>query len=174
MRLTYNKPFRSIDKAITTEDLNDFVVITGPNGSGKSQLLEAIAGGFLTVDGIPIAPPENVKLYSINQLLVPNDGPLATNSLAASWQQFKTTVDTVVEQIRSERRAAPLDSAAFEAELKGRLVENNNVLTITALDELAQTVGKPIAEFTQWDFQNHAPSYSFVMIHFSYPSPKSS
>jgi energy-coupling factor transporter ATP-binding protein EcfA2 len=155
MKLAYNKPFRSIVAPVTAEELNDFVVVTGPNGSGKSQLLEAIASGSLTVDDVTTVIPENVRLYSINQLLVPNDGPLATNSLAASWQQFKTTVDNVAQQIHTERPA--LDADVFEAQLRSRLVENNNVLTSVALDDLAQAVGKRVSEFTQWDFQNHAP-----------------
>lgn len=158
MRLTYNnKPYRSIDAPVAAEDLNDFVVITGPNGSGKSQLLEAIANESLIVDDITNVTPERVRLYSINQLLVPGDGPHATNSLAASWQQFKNAVDGIVENIQNEHPLTPLEPADFETELRRRLVENNNILTNNGLETLSALVGKRVSEFTQWDFQKHAP-----------------
>lgn len=157
MKLTYNNPHRSIVTSVTDEDLNDFVVVTGPNGSGKSQLLEAIANGSLSVDGVRHVTPEKVRMYSINQLLVPNDGPLATNTLAASWQQFRNIVDTVAEQLRQQHHHAPLGPDAFETELRTLLVRDHNILTADALEDLARRIGKPVSEFTQWDFQSHAP-----------------
>lgn len=156
MELRYKSAYRSIDGEVAKEPLEDFVVITGPNGSGKSQLLEAIANESIVVNEITNVTPERVRLYSINQLLVPSDGPQATNSLAASWQQFKNTVDNVGESIRNDNRHTPLDANAFETELRRRLVQSN-ILTDKALDSLAEAVGKSISEFSQWDFQNHAP-----------------
>ncbi len=41
MKITLLKPFKSL-QPFTSEELNDFTIITGKNGSGKSQLLELL------------------------------------------------------------------------------------------------------------------------------------
>jgi energy-coupling factor transporter ATP-binding protein EcfA2 len=155
MRLTFQKPFRSITGDVTTDELGNFIVISGPNGSGKSQLLEAIADGSLRVDDITEVNHQTIRLFSINQLVAPAEGAQATNSLASSWASFKGLVDQVTAEIRASGHQ--LDDAAVESQLVTRLVQQHGVLTQPGLEAMIKKAGKPLGDFTEWDFQRHAP-----------------
>jgi energy-coupling factor transporter ATP-binding protein EcfA2 len=157
LKLTFQKTFRSITGDVSAEELNDFVVISGPNGSGKSQLLEAIANGSIQVDDITQVNSDTIRLFALSQLVVPGEGARATNSLTSSWVSFKNLVEQVSTNIRNEHEHNPLGTEAFAEELAGRLVNGNGVLTESGLRDLIARVGKPLHEFSELDFQRHAP-----------------
>jgi len=157
LKLTIQKKFRSIIGDVSAEELNDFVVISGPNGSGKSQLLEAIANGSIQVDDITQVNDDTIRLFALSQLVVPGEGAQATNSLTSSWVSFKNLVEQVSTNIRNEHEHSPLGAEAFAEELAMRLVNNNNVLTESGLRDLIARVGKPLDDFSELDFQRHAP-----------------
>jgi ABC-type uncharacterized transport system ATPase component len=157
LKLTFQKKFRSIIDDVSVEELNDFVVISGPNGSGKSQLLEAIANGSIQVDDITQVDSDTIRLFALSQLVIPGEGAQATNSLTSSWVSFKNLVEQVGTNIRSEHEHSPLGPEAFAEELARRLVNGHGVLTEAGLRDLITRVGKPLDEFSEWDFQRHAP-----------------
>src|ERR1044072_953657 len=155
MKLTFQKPYRSIKGEVSTSDLNDFIVLSGPNGSGKSQLLEAIADGSIRVDDIAMTDGA-VRLFSINQLVAPAESAQATNSLTSSWASLKAKTQQESAEISAAHEKQPLDVDAFDSELAKRLEQNQGVLA-GLTETLVDLAGKRLVDFTDLDFQRYTP-----------------
>lgn len=125
-----NQSYKSIDSLEPT-DLPDFTVITGINGSGKSQLLEAIRGGVVSIDGIRYNS-NTVKIYNGTNLVPANSqnvDPLQKEAERnQSWQKLQ------------ERSKGARDQCLQNCRNLGLDIQNIEELNELGIEEISQGI----------------------------------
>ncbi|GHC62239.1 AAA family ATPase [Roseibacillus persicicus] len=102
MEIRFKTPHKSI-KAFSPQELSDFSIITGVNGSGKTHLLEALAGGNLTISGIARQKLKYYNSTSFQASIEESSTPAqAYNDRKAAIDQFLSQRDQLLRGLRRQ------------------------------------------------------------------------
>ncbi|MCF6238433.1 MAG: AAA family ATPase [Candidatus Marinimicrobia bacterium] len=113
MQLRFKSPHKSI-KNFNPHEVGEFTIITGVNGSGKTHLLEALASGNLTVDGIKHQKLKYYSSTSFQASIEESSTPAqAYKEREGAITDFLRSKDQQLSQLRSQ-----LNSWGFEGALK--------------------------------------------------------
>lgn len=155
VRLTSSRTHKSIKPSdIVDIELPAFTILTGPNGSGKSNLLEAISQKIVTITELGDVPPDKIRIFRLNELLVTAEGQVNgaqyRESWANAWNHLNNQRINVSQQTNSD------DPAIHEQWLIDEMVRSR-LISRPALNRMLAAAGKPILDLDADDFRRHAP-----------------
>lgn len=158
VRLNFVRPWNSLTAPVTDSDIADFVVLSGPNGSGKSNLLQAIAQGAMSIDGVPSpdGPVSSIRLFALAQLVAAAEGPQAHDAFRDRWVQLQQQTENWVAQSASYPNLVVPGSEEQEQYVRTNVI-NSRTVTTSALQRMLEESGKRLIEFTVDDFRMYGP-----------------
>lgn len=156
MHLAFVRPWKSITEPLTFDELPQFVILTGPNGAGKSQILNAIEGGALQVDGIPqegMQGQGQVRIFRLSELMAQVEPPQAMSSYRERWAQVAQHIQYMVEanQLQAHSNPAGLDQILVDN------LRTNKMLSEGALTDLLAYSGKYLHQYSTEEIRDALP-----------------